>query len=265
MLDLALLGATGRMGGAVLQSLPAASDVRLVGALASAASKELGRDIGDVAGIGELGIAVTSDPAAALARAAVAIDFSVAEAVASHVDACVRARCGLVLGVTALDDTVVASVRVAAREIAIVWSPNMSLGVNLCFALATRAAALLEGYDVEIIDLHHRHKRDAPSGTALQFGRLIERVRTRGTAPGQERGAGASKDVGITSLRMGEIAGEHTVMFVSATERVEITHRAAGRGAFAAGALAAARWVATKEAGLYGMHDVLGLEAPVSG
>ena len=259
MLDIALLGATGRMGEAILDALRSAPDLRLVGALGSTRSRALGREIGERRGGARLGVAVTDDPRSALRDAGVAIDFSIADAVPSHVDACVDRGCALVLGVTALDDACKARVRAAAERIAIVQSPNMSLGVNLCFALAARAAAVLGDYDVEIVDIHHRHKRDAPSGTARRFGELITAARNERRGSDREMPAG-SKELGYASLRMGEIAGEHTVIFANAAERVEITHRAAGRDAFAAGALAAARWLHGRPPGLYGMHDVLGLE-----
>jgi 4-hydroxy-tetrahydrodipicolinate reductase len=265
MVDVALLGATGRMGDAILHALREAPDLRLVGALASPRSAALGRDAGELAGGPALGVAITDDPGLALRGARVAIDFSVADAAPRHVDACVERGCALVLGVTALDESCMARLRAAATRIAIVQSPNMSPGVNLCFALAARAAAALAGYDVEIVDLHHRHKRDAPSGTALRFGEIV--AAARGAPAGSSaaaRGGRTPGSVGYSSLRLGEIAGEHTVLFANAAERVEITHRAGGREAFAAGALAAARWAAARKPGLYGMHDVLGLEAPAT-
>jgi len=259
MLDVALLGATGRMGEAILHALRSAPDLRLVGALASPRSRVLGRDAGEMAGGARLGVAVTDDPHVALRDAEVAIDFSVAEAGACHVDACMDRGCALVLGVTALDEACTVRLHAAAERIAIVQSPNMSLGVNLCFALAARAAVVLGDCDVEIVDIHHRHKRDAPSGTARRFGELIAAARgARRPSDGEPQAV--SKDVGYSSLRMGEIAGEHTVIFANAAERVEITHRAVGREAFAAGALAAARWLRARPPGRYGMHDVLGLE-----
>jgi 4-hydroxy-tetrahydrodipicolinate reductase len=261
MLEVALLGVTGRMGEAVLHALRAAPDLRLVGALASPRSRAAGRDAGELIGGPQLGVTVTDDPRVALHGARVVIDFSIAEVAARHVDACVERGCALVLGVTALDDACKAHVRAAAERIAIVQSPNMSLGVNLCFALVSRAAQVLADYDVEIVDVHHRLKRDAPSGTARHFGELIGAARGRSAA---EHAPAAPRDVGYSSLRMGETAGEHTVLFASATERVEITHRAAGRAAFAAGALAAARWIAGRPPRLYGMDDVLGLEVPAA-
>jgi 4-hydroxy-tetrahydrodipicolinate reductase len=263
MLDVALLGATGRMGEAVLRALRSAPDLRLVGALASPRSPALGRDAGELTGGPRLGVPVTDDCEIALRDAEVAIDFSLAEAVAHHVDACEQHGCALVLGATALDEACTTRVRAAAERIAVVQSPNMSLGVNLCFALAARAAAVLGDCDVEILDIHHRHKRDAPSGTARRFGELIAAARDARRASAHEPRA-APKEVGYSSLRMGEIAGEHTVIFANAVERVEITHRASGREAFAAGALAAARWLRGRRAGMYGMHDVLGLKLSAS-
>ena len=259
MIDVALLGATGRMGVAILQAWRSAPDLRLVGALASSRSSWLRRDAGEVCGLGSFDVRVSDDPDVALESAHVAIDFTIAQASARNLDACLRRNCALVLGVTALEETFVVRLRAAAQRIAIVRSPNMSLGVNVCFALAARAARVLGTYEVEIVDRHHRHKRDAPSGTALRFGELISNVRTA-TQPDAKAGG-----VGYASVRADEVAGEHTVLFRNSSEQVEITHRANGRAAYAAGALAAARWACGQAPGLYGMHDVLGLEAPPQG
>jgi len=253
MIDVALLGATGRMGVAILQAWRSAPDLRLVGALASSRSSWLRRDAGEVCGLGSFDVRVSDDPDVALESAHVAIDFTIAQASARNLDACLRRNCALVLGVTALEETFLARLGAAAQRIAIVRSPNMSLGVNVCFALAARAARVLGDYEVEIVDRHHRHKRDAPSGTALRLGELVSNARTVSQPD-------ASTGVGYASVRAGEVAGEHTVLFRNSSERVEITHRANGRAAYAAGALAAARWVCGQAPGLYGMHDVLGLE-----
>jgi 4-hydroxy-tetrahydrodipicolinate reductase len=263
MLHIALLGATGRMGRAVLEALTDAPDLRIVGALASPASPAIGNDIGVLCGRADCGVRVTGDPAAALQQAHVALDFSVAEASARNTEACSTRGCALVTGVTGLDDAAVACLHDAARRIAIVQAANMSLGVALCLELAARAAAVLHDYDVEILDVHHRHKRDAPSGTARELGAAVAEARAQegrvtehtGSRSGPRPGGG----IGYASLRLGEVTGEHTVLFASAGERVEITHRATGRGAFAQGALSAARWVAGRRPGLYGMRDVLGL------
>lgn len=263
MLHIALLGATGRMGRAVLDALTEAPDLRIVGALASPASSAIGDDIGSLCGRAECGVRVTSDPAVAVQRAQVALDFSLAEASARNTEACSARGCALVTGVTGLDDEAVACLHDAARRIAVVRAANMSLGVNLCLELAARAATVLRDYDVEILDVHHRHKRDAPSGTARELGAAVVRARggdghaaehTRSRSEPRPQGG-----VGYASLRLGEVTGEHTVLFASAVERVEITHRATGRGAFAQGALSASRWVAGRPPGLYGMRDVLGL------
>jgi 4-hydroxy-tetrahydrodipicolinate reductase len=262
MLRVALLGATGRMGRAVLEALPDWPDLELSGALASPASRALGRDAGEAAGLDATGVAVTADRGVALAQADVAIDFSLGVATQANVEACAARGCALVLGTTGYDAAAAAAVRAAAGRIAIVQAPNMSLGVNLCFALVAHAARVLRHYDVEIVDLHHRAKRDAPSGTALRFGEVV--AAARGTALVEARRAGSRPPdaVGFSSLRLGEGGGEHTVYFASPHERVEITHRSAGRAAYAAGALAAARWVAGRAPGLHGMEDVLGLEIP---
>jgi 4-hydroxy-tetrahydrodipicolinate reductase len=265
MLDIALLGATGRMGRAVLEALAGAPDLRLVGALASPASSRLGHDVGEECGLPACGVQVTSDPAVALEHAHVAVDFSLAEASARNVAACSARGCSLVTGVTALDDAAIAALHDAARRIAIVRASNMSLGVNLCLELAARAAGVLRDYDVEILDVHHRHKRDAPSGTARELGAAVTAARAAGGVAehtGSRMGPRPHGGVGYASLRLGEVTGEHTVLFASAGERVEITHRATGRAAFAQGALAAARWIAGRAPGLYAMRDVFGLAPP---
>jgi 4-hydroxy-tetrahydrodipicolinate reductase len=264
MLRVALLGATGRMGRAVLEALPDWPDLRLAGALASPASPSLGRDAGEAAGLVATGVAITHDCAAALAGAEVAIDFSLGVATRAHVEACAAQGCALVLGTTGYDAAAAAAVRAAAARIAIVQAPNMSLGVNLCFALVARAAQVLRGYDVEIVDVHHRAKRDAPSGTALRFGEVLAAARGTPLVTAPAAGARPPGAVGFSSLRMGEGGGEHTVFFASPHERVEITHRSAGRAAYAAGALAAARWLARCPPGLHGMEDVLGLDLPAA-
>ena len=264
MLAVALLGATGRTGRAVLEALAGSPDLRLVGALASPTSSKLGRDVGEECARAPWGVSVTSDPAVALERARVAIDFSLPDAVARNIEACRARGCALVMCVTGLDDAHVASLHDAARQIAVVRSSNVSLGVNVCLELVARAAAVLRDYDAEILDVHHRHKRDAPSGTARELGAAIASARgaTLEELTGSRAGPRPQGGVGFASLRMGETAGEHTVVFASAGERVEITHRSAGRSAYAQGALAAARWVVRQPPGLYGMREVLALGAP---
>jgi 4-hydroxy-tetrahydrodipicolinate reductase len=225
--QLVIFGITGRMGQCLLRALDEGAQFCLGGALASASS--------------------SSDCAAALEGASVAVDFSTAHAVAAHARACLGARVPLVVGATGMDASTQSELKAAALEIAVLIAPNTSLGVAVLHELVAAAAlALGSTYDVEISEAHHRMKRDAPSGTALSLG---ERVASA-------RGERLS-DVGISVVRAGDIVGEHTVTFATAGERLEITHRAADRMIFARGALQAAAWLIGRAPGLYGMEDVL--------
>lgn len=266
-LKLAVLGVTGRMGHCLVRAIRSSPDCSLVGALASPTSPWLGHDAGDVAGTGPLGVAVTADPHEALSSAEVAVDFSLPRAVADNLPVIVRRRLPWVVGVTGMDQAQQLAMREVARQQPVLASPNMSVGVNLLFALVAQAAAALnEDYDIEILEAHHRHKRDAPSGTALRLGEVAAGARGRVLADvaletgrqGTERPRGG---IGFAVLRGGDIVGEHQVRFAGEGEMVELSHRATDRMAFARGALLAARWLRGRPAGLYGMADVLGLAA----
>lgn len=241
------------MGRAVLERLKEAPALRASGAWAR----------GDVAG---LPVEATADLDAALAGADVAVEFTLPEALERVLDAATAAGVPLVSGTTGLGDEHRAALSAASREIAIVRDRNMSAGVHVLASLARRAASLLgEDYDVEILELHHRHKRDAPSGTALSLGEAVAAARG-GTLDAladlprhgadEPRGRGR---IGFASLRGGDAAGEHTVLFAGEAERLELTHRAGSRALFAAGALRAAAWLVGRAPGLYGMRDVLGI------
>jgi 4-hydroxy-tetrahydrodipicolinate reductase len=249
MPGIAIFGITGRMGQSLLRALPETPDLRLCGAVASRSSPRLGLDAA-AEGMA-CGVTVTADAAAALKEAAVALDFSLPGCVAGHARACVEAGVPLLVGATGLDPNTRLFLETAAQNIAVLIAPNTSIGVSVMLDLAARAAlALGSGYDVDVFEAHHRMKRDAPSGTALALGEAV--VQARG-----ERLA----DVDFAVLRTGDIVGEHTVSFAGLDERIEITHRATDRLAFARGALRAAEWLAGQPAGLYGMEHVIGQRA----
>ncbi len=264
---LAVFGITGRMGQSLIRVLRSQAAWRLSGALASSTSARLGQD---AAADGQpSGVRITADPRAALAdeqggAAAVALDFSVAGAVAGHAEACVAAGVPLLVGATGLDLESIGRLRQAAEKIPVLLAPNTSVGVGVLAELVRSAgAALGSDYDVEIHDSHHRMKRDAPSGTALKLGEIIAAVRSQSleqAAVYDRHGAHAPRaagSIGFSVLRGGDIVGEHTVVFAGAGERIELTHRATDRDVFARGALRAAEWLAGRAPGTYGMQDVL--------
>jgi 4-hydroxy-tetrahydrodipicolinate reductase len=264
---IAVLGATGRMGRSLIHAIHDSTEFELVGALASAESPALGRDIGEVATLSRhFGILITADRAAALAHAEVALDFTVATAVAANVAACVVRGCALLVGTTGLDGIALDALEAASRRVAVLKASNTSLGVNLLARLVERAAAALPAdYDIEVVEAHHRYKVDAPSGTALALGEAAAAGRcselrdlavTERTA---RAGARREGSIGFASLRGGDIVGDHTVVLAGPGERLELTHRAHDRMTFAYGALRAAAWLRGRAAGRYAMADVLGL------
>lgn len=258
-LRIAIVGAGGRMGQALLNEIELHDNLLLVGALVRPGSKLVGESAG-------MGVAYTDQPVSALDNAEVAIDFSLPSAFNSNLSACLAARCPMVIGMTGLSSAQTGRLHDVSRELPILYSPNMSIGVNLCFRLTElAAAALATDYDAEIIDEHHRYKRDVPSGTALRFGELIATARgqllknvSEFRAPGksQSRDSGA---IGFSAVRAGAEPGKHTVLFSSENEAIEIRHRALHRGAFAAGAIQAAHWLKGRPAGMYSMSNVLGI------
>jgi 4-hydroxy-tetrahydrodipicolinate reductase len=263
---IALLGATGKMGRAILPLLAASDDLVLAGALASPRNPAVGQDAGVVAGLRPLGVTLTDDPDRALAGAQIALDFTRAGASLTHARACARRGVQVVVGTTGHDETARRELGDLARSVAMVIAPNLSLGVNLLLRLAEIAAGALPQYDAEIFEAHHRDKVDAPSGTALALGEVV--ARARGTSLDRsavysrrgDTGARAAGAIGFSVLRAGDIVGEHRLVLAGPGERVELAHLAHDRSAFARGALAAARWLAQgRKPGLYGMKDVLGL------
>jgi len=266
MLNVAMFGASGRMGRTIVPMVAASTDLRLSGALAAAEDAHLGHDAGAVAGTTPVAVSITSDPDRALEGADVAIDFTLPAASLAHARACLARKVPLVIGTTGHDDRARAEIAKIAESIAVVMAPNMSLGVNLLFKLAELGARALDAeYDIEIFEAHHRHKVDAPSGTALGLGHAVARGRgttldqvaeyaRHGAAGPRRKGA-----IGFSVLRGGDIVGDHRVFFAGPGEQIELAHHAQDRSGFARGALVAARWVVGRPAGLYSMMDVLGL------
>lgn len=264
-MKIAISGVSGRMGRALLEAVEADADCTLGAAIDRAGGPLVGQDAG-VAWGAACGIQVTDQPAAALAGAQALIDFTRPEATFGYLDACAAAGVPLVIGTTGFDAAGKARIAAAAERIPVVFAPNMSVGVNLLMKLAELAARVLEdGYDIEIIEAHHRHKVDAPSGTALGLGQAVARAINRDLAScavyGREGVTGERdpRTIGFATVRGGDIVGDHTLLFAGIGERVELTHKASSRATFAQGALRAAKWLQGRAPGLYDMRDVLNL------
>ena len=264
-LGIAIAGVSGRMGKALLEALAGDPDCALGAALDRPGSPLLGQDAGLVYGA-TTGVAVSDQMPAALAGMDALIDFTRPEATFGYLEACAAAAIPLVIGTTGFDDAGKARIREASRSTAIVFAPNMSIGVNLLMKLAELAAQVLQdGYDIEIIEAHHRHKVDAPSGTALGLGQAVAQAIGRNLSEcavyGREGVTGERdpKTIGFATVRGGDIVGDHTLLFAGIGERLELTHKASSRATFAQGALRAAKWLQGRPPGLYDMRDVLGL------
>jgi 4-hydroxy-tetrahydrodipicolinate reductase len=264
-MKIAVAGSAGRMGRALLEAVLGSSDLKLCAALEVAGSASLGKDAGELVGT-PCKVAISADIDKSLGGCSALIDFTRPEGTLAHLAACRRLGVKMVIGTTGFSDAQKKAIADAARDIAIVMAPNMSVGTNLVFKLSDIAARVLsEGYDVEIIEAHHRHKVDAPSGTALHIGGIIAGALGRNldecAVYGREGVTGERKasTIGFATVRGGDIVGEHTVMFAGPGERVEIVVRANSRATYAQGALRAARFLATKKSGLFDMQDVLGL------
>jgi 4-hydroxy-tetrahydrodipicolinate reductase len=262
----AIAGVSGRMGRALLEAVAADADCVLCGAIDRSGSRLVGQDAGAAWGAAS-GVAVTDQPAAALQGAQALIDFTRPEATFGYLEACVAAGVPLVIGTTGFDEAGRERIAAASQQIPVVFAPNMSVGVNLLMKLAELAAQVLEdGYDIEIVEAHHRHKVDAPSGTALGLGQAVARAIGRDLAScavyGREGVTGERdpKTIGFATVRGGDIVGDHTLLFAGIGERVELTHKASSRATFAQGALRAAKWLQGRAPGLYDMRDVLGLK-----
>jgi 4-hydroxy-tetrahydrodipicolinate reductase len=264
-LNITVVGAAGRMGRAVLLAAAAEPDLDIAAAVVRAGHPLAGQDAGEFLGLG-LGLTATSDLELAIRDADVVIEFTRADHCVAVARACAAAGRPLVSGTTGLDAAARAALAEVARKVAVVHAPNMSVGVTVLAALVEQASrALGPGFDAEIVELHHRHKVDAPSGTALRLGEAVahgrgERLGAQAIhAREGQTGARPAGGIGYAVLRGGEVVGEHTVHFLGDGERLELTHRASDRANFAQGALRAARWIRGRAPGLYGMREVLGL------
>jgi len=270
-LRIAIAGADGRMGRILIESVLAAPDMRLAAALEQSGSSALGKDAGALVGAPAAAasvVKVSDQTEAALAGVDCLIDFTRPQGTLAHLSICRRLGVHLVIGTTGFDPAGKSAIAEAAREVPIVFAPNMAIGVNLVFSLLEVAArALAEGYDVEIIEAHHRHKVDAPSGTALRMGEVVASAQGRDLAEcaiyGRQGHTGErdAKTIGFATVRGGDIVGDHTVLFAGTGERIEISHKAASRVPYASGALRAARFLRGRTSGLYDMQDVLGLRS----
>jgi len=257
-LKVVVAGAGGKMGQALIEGVLADASLLLAAALDASGSPAVGRNVG--------GIKVSSDVRKAVAAGDVLIDFTRPEGTIAHLEACARAGKSIVIGTTGISEPLRKAILQAARRIPIAMSPNCAVGVNAVFRLAGVAARILgDGYDVEIVEAHHRHKVDAPSGTALKLGEIIaaslKRDLRKTAKHGREGDTGVrpAKQIGFHAIRGGDIVGEHTVIFAGTGERVEVTVRSQSRMTYALGALRAAKFLHGKRAGLYDMNDVLGL------
>jgi len=254
------------MGRTLIQAVQQADGAELRVATERPGSSLIGTDAGDLAGIGRIGVLLSDDLEAAAANFDVLIDFTGPAATLAHLDICRRHGRAMVIGTTGFDEAGKARIAEAAKEIGIVFAPNMSVGVNLCFKLLDLAARVMgDDADIEIIEAHHRHKKDAPSGTALRMGEVVATALGRDLAKvavyGREgiTGERDSRTIGFETIRAGDVVGEHSVWFATEGERVEIVHKASSRMTFAKGAVRAAVWLQSRGKGLYDMQDVLGL------
>jgi 4-hydroxy-tetrahydrodipicolinate reductase len=269
-IKIAIIGAAGRMGRMLVQEVLAAPDLALAGALEHHGSSAVGQDAGLVAGTSSSRLTITTNADEAINQADIAVDFTTPENTARMLELCCQRNVGLVLGTTGLSPAQRADVGRAARQIPLVFAPNTSVGINVLIQLVQQATALLgPGYDLEIVETHHRQKKDAPSGTALRLAEaLVEASEARGTLAlracyGRHGlvGERPAAEIGIHTVRGGDVVGDHTVFYLADGERLELTHRASSRQTFARGAIRAARWLAGRSSGLYDMQHVLGLKA----
>jgi len=268
MTRIAITGVAGRMGKTLVEACEIADGARLTAAIERPGSSFIGADAGVIAGVGKNGIAIVDDLSKVTDSFDVLIDFTTPETTMKNLATCVKAGKRQVIGTTGLSDSNKQQIQDAACDIAIVFAPNMSVGVNLCLKLLDIAARVMnDDIDIEIIEAHHRHKVDAPSGTALAMGEVVAKALGRDLKEcavyGRE-GKTGERDratIGFETIRAGDIVGEHTVMFAGLGERVEITHKASSRMTFAKGAVTAAKWLMNNEKGLFDMQDVLGLRA----
>ena len=266
MTRIAITGAAGRMGRALIEAIQQTDSAKLTIALERPGSSVIGTDAGEIAGLGANGVTIVDDLRSVIDEFDVLIDFTRPEVTETNLEACVDAGKKIVIGTTGFSEQQKKGIDAASKKIAVVFAPNMSVGVNLCFKLLDIAARVMgDDTDIEVIEAHHRHKVDAPSGTALRMGEVVANALGRdlkdcavygreGITEERDR-----KTIGFETIRAGDIVGEHTVMFADIGERVEITHKASSRMTFANGAVRAAGWIMQHDTGLFDMQDVLGL------
>lgn len=267
MTRVAITGAAGRMGKTLLEAAHASEDIEIAAAIERPGSSVIGVDAGELAGIGRVGVVVVGDLAGQQERFDVLVDFTRPEVSLANLAVCRAAGRRMVIGTTGFSEAQRAQIAAAAQDIAIVFAPNMSVGVNLCLKLLDMAARVLgQDVDIEIVEAHHRHKVDAPSGTALRMGEVVAQALGRDLKEcavyGRQgvTGERSRRTIGFETIRAGDIVGDHTVMFADVGERVEITHKASSRMTFAKGAMRAAQWLMERRTGLFDMQDVLGLK-----
>ena len=266
MIKVAVTGAAGRMGGRIITAIKENDELELAGAVERAGHALVGADAGSVAGCGALGVPISGTLEEALQNADVLIDFTFPEVTLANAAVCARLGKSLVVGSTGFTPEQRARLEEFAATIPVVLAPNMSVGVNLCFKLLKDVAKTLgDAFDVEIVELHHNKKKDSPSGTAVRMGEIVADAlgRDYNRVANYHRqgmvGERTREEIGMQTVRGGDIVGEHTVYFIGMGERIEITHRAMSRDMFARGAVRAAGWLAGKQPGMYDMQDVLGL------
>ena len=262
----AVVGAAGRMGKNLIEAVGMTKGLELTAATEHPDSSLIGADAGEVAGVGKLGVIIAADLSVVVNDFDVVIDFTGLAPTLNHLSICREHGKKIVIGTTGFDDAQKAQIADASKEIGVVFAPNMSVGVNLCFKLLDMAARVMgDDCDIEIIEAHHRHKLDAPSGTAVRMGEVVADALGRDLSKvavyGREGQTGEREreTIGFETIRAGDVVGEHTVWFATEGERVEITHKASSRMTFAKGAARAAAWLESKDAGLFDMQDVLGL------
>ncbi len=266
MIKVAVTGAAGRMGGRIITAIKENDELELAGAVERAGHALVGADAGSVAGCGALGVPISGTLEEALQNADVLIDFTFPEVTLANAAVCARLGKSLVVGSTGFTPEQRARLEEFAATIPVVLAPNMSVGVNLCFKLLKDVAKTLgDAFDVEIVELHHNKKKDSPSGTAVRMGEIVADAlgRDYNRVANYHRqgmvGERTREEIGMQTVRGGDIVGEHTVYFIGMGERIEITHRAMSRDMFARGSVRAAGWLAGKQPGMYDMQDVLGL------
>lgn len=267
MIKIAVCGAAGRMGSRIVALSRDYPELKLTGAIESKTNPKIGIDAGIIAGIGEIGVRIDDRLEKAIANADVVINFTSPEATLEHLEIVKKFKKSMVIGTTGFSNEQLSIIQKASKKIPIVLSPNMSIGVNLLFKILKDVAKVLgDDYDIEIVEAHHRMKKDAPSGTAIKMAKVIAEALNRNFdevavyARKGIIGERTKKEIGIQTVRAGDIVGEHTVIFGGLGERIEIIHKASSRDTFARGALRAVIWLYGKPAGFYDMGDVLGIK-----